>query len=160
MGGNDVSNLVKGLLDVVENVFAVLYSDGQADEIGSYAGLAQLLVGELAVRMARGMQYARAGICHVRGDVRQFQRVHEADSRGPVTFQPERYHAARAVGKILLGQFVALVAWQSGIVYPCHAGVVSQEFRYALRVLAVALHAQMERLQTHVEQEGVHGGGN
>ncbi len=63
-----------------------------------------------------------------------------------------RTEAARVVP---LRQVVRRVVWQAGITHPAHVWVVHQEVCYLQRVLAVALHAQVERLQSLEEQERV-----
>ena len=48
----------EGLLEVGDYVGGVLEADGEADEVGLDAGGDQLLIGELAVGVAGGMQHA------------------------------------------------------------------------------------------------------
>lgn len=48
----------------------------------------QLLVGELAVRVARGMKYRSACVGYVRDDRAQFERVHEADRLFAASLDP------------------------------------------------------------------------
>ena len=67
------------LCDVGDDVPRVFDADRQADQVGRYACGRQLLVGELAVRVARGMKYRSACVGYVRDDRAQFERVHEAD---------------------------------------------------------------------------------
>ena len=67
------------LCDVGDDVPRVFDADRQADQVGRYACGRQLLVGELAVRVARGMKYRSARVGYVRDDRAQFERVHEAD---------------------------------------------------------------------------------
>ena len=110
--------------------------------------------------MAGGMQHAGAGIGHVGHDGNHAERVHELDGGLAVALESEGNDAARAVGQVLSGQCMVLVAGQSAIVYPGHALVLRQEFGHALGVLAVTGHAQVQRLQSEVQQECVLRGWN
>ena len=105
--------------------------------------------------MAGGVQHAGAGICHVGDDGDELQGIHEAHGGLAVALDSEGDDAAGAVGHVLLCQGVVLVGGQAAVVYPCHARIALQELCHALGVLAVAGHAQMEGLQTEVQQEGV-----
>ena len=87
--------------------------------------------------------------------VYHLKRVHPLDGRLTGTLQAEGYHSARAIRQIFLSQLVVGVVFQPAIVHPCHLVVVVQELGHLLGILAVLGHAQVQRLQTHVEQEGV-----
>ena len=103
------------------------------------------------------MEHAGTGIGHVGDDGNQLERIHELDGGLAVALQPEGNDAAGAVGQIFLCQLIGIVAGQSAVVHPCHAVVGLQKFGNALGVGTMALHAQMERLQSEVQQEGVGG---
>ena len=151
---------VQGLPDVLDDVLHVLYADGEADEVRGHARLAQLLVGELAVGVAGGVEHAGAGVRHVGDDGHHLQAVHEADGILLRPFQAEGDDAARAVRQVLPSQLIVGAALQPAVVHPGHPFVLLQEFGHGLRVLAVALHAQVQRLQSQVEQEAVEGAGH
>ncbi len=152
--------LVEGLADVGQNVVTILDTYGEADEVGSNASLAQLLVAHLSMGMRGGMEHTGAGIGNMGNDGYEAQRVHKFDGGLAVALESEGNHSTGAVGQILLCKFVGLVAGESAIVYPCHTGVGLQELGYALGILTVAGHTQMERLQSEVQQERVLRCGN
>ena len=106
--------------------------------------------------MAGRVEDASAGVGHVGDDVDHVKRIHETDGRFAVAFQAEGHHAARAVGEILLCQFVVGVALQTAIAHPGNTRVVLQKFCHTLCVLAMLRHAQMESLQPEVEDKRVH----
>ena len=101
--------LIEGLAEIGEDVFCVLDAYGEADEVGGYTGFAQLLVAELAMSVAGGVQHAGAGIGHMGNDGDHLQRIHKLDSCLAVALQSEGQHAARAVRQVLLRQGVTLV---------------------------------------------------
>ena len=55
--GNRETGLPKRLLYIGDEVLHILDTHREADEVGSYAGLAQLLVGELAVSVTGGVEH-------------------------------------------------------------------------------------------------------
>ena len=65
------------LIEVGDDVFHVFDADGEADEVGGDAGFTQLLVGELAVCMARRVEHACARVGHVGHYGDELQLVHE-----------------------------------------------------------------------------------
>ena len=60
-----------------------------------------------------------------------------------------------SAGQILLGALVVLAGWQSGIVHPLHLSMPRKILGDLERVLRVPLHAQVQRLRTLQQQEGV-----
>ena len=105
--------------------------------------------------MAGRMEHAGACVSHMCDDVDKSQRVHELHRSSAVAFQSEGNHSTRSAGQVFLSQLVVLVVGEPAVVHPCHPLVVVQEFRYLLCVLAMLRHAQVQRLQSQVEQEGV-----
>ena len=148
-------DFVQSLIDVVENVVNVLDANAQTDEVGSDAGLAQLLVAELAMGMAGGMEHTGAGIGHVGDDVDHLERVHPLDGRLARTFKTKGNDATGAVGQVLLAEGIGRVVGQTAIVNPGHLLVIVQELGHLLGVLAVLRHAEVERLQAEVQEECV-----
>ena len=67
-------------------------------------------------------------------------------------------HAAE-VAHLLLRQRVAGVGGQAGIPYPSHLRVVVEHGGEAVRILAVALHAEVQGLRAPKREEAVHGAG-
>ena len=55
VGGGVALHAVEGLAYVGQNVLHIFNAHAQTNEVGGYAGLAQLLVAELAVRVAGGV---------------------------------------------------------------------------------------------------------
>ena len=151
---------VQCLLDVLNDIFHVLDTHRQANQVGSHSGFAQLIVRELAVRMAGRMQHAGARVRHVSDDGHHLQAVHEADGIFFRAFQAEGDDAARAVRQVFLSQLVVFVALQSAVVHPSHPFVLFQKLGHGLCVLAVALHAQVQRFQAQIEQEAVERAGD
>ena len=128
---------IQRLFDVRDDVLGILDAYGEADEIGAHAGFDELLVRQLAMRVAGGVQHAGAGIGHVGDDGGQLQVIHEADGHVASAFQTERDDAARTVGHIFLRQFIIFVVFQSAIIDPCYLLVVVQIFGHFLGVFAV-----------------------
>ena len=52
---------------------------------------------------------------------------------------------------------MVFVAGQSAIVHPCYTFVLLQKFGHTLGILAMTRYAQMQRLESEVEQERVLG---
>ena len=155
-----VLHLLHRLFQVGNNVIDVLYADAEANEVGSHACLAKLLVAELAVGVAGGVQHTGTGIGHMRHDADEVQVVHEADGFFLRAFQTEGNHTTGALRQVLLSQSIVLVRGQTCIVHPAHLRVLLQPLGHLLRILAMASHAEVERLQSEVEQEGVLRCGN
>ena len=107
--------------------------------------------------VARGMKNAGASVCDMGNDGNHLQTVHETNGVLTGTFQSKGNDTTTAVGKIFLTQRIVFVLGQSGIVYPSHAFIVAKELRHLLGVLAVALHSEVKRLETEVEEEGILG---
>ena len=82
-------NIVEGPGEVSEDIGEVLDANGEADEVRGYSGFDKLLLCELAVGMAGGMEHTAAGVGHVGGYGDHPQGVHEADGRLTVTFKAE-----------------------------------------------------------------------
>ena len=136
------------LLDVSQDVVDVFDADRKADEVRGDAGLNQLLVGQLAMRMTGGMEHTGAGIGHMRDDANHLQPIHKADGILACSFQPEGEHAAGTVRHILASQFVIFVTLQTRIADPCDLVARREPFGYLLRVAAVLLHTQVQRFQS------------
>ena len=88
-------------------------------------------------------------------DGNELEGIHKLHRCLARSLQSESNHAARAVRQIFLSQCVTLVVLQSAIMYPSHAVVLSQELRNTLGILTVPLDAQMERLQSEIQQESI-----
>ena len=137
----------------------MLKSYREADHTGGDAGSDQLLVGQLTVGLAGGMQHAGADVRHVDHVGSQLQAVHKLDRIVSSAFEGEGQNAAGAEGQVFFRQFMIGVGGKSGVVDELDLIVGSQKFRNDLGVFAVALHAHSQSLQTQIQQEGVDGGG-
>ena len=154
------SHLRHCLFQVGNDIFDIFYANTQPNQVGSYAGFPELLVAELSVSMACRMQNAGTGIGHMRHDADEVQVVHEADCLFLRAFQSECYHAASSLRHVFLSQSIVLVRGQTCIVHPSHLGILLEPLGNLLRVLAMAGHAEVERLESEVEEEGVLRSGN
>ena len=94
------------------------------------------------------------------GNGGQLQARHELRGRLPAALHAEGHHAAGAVRQVLLRPLVVGVVFQAGVAHPAHLGVSLQEPGHGQGVFTVPGHAQGQGLQPHVEQVGVHGGGD
>ena len=74
------------MLQVIDNICYVLDSYTQADKVGCYACLTQLLVSELAMGMAGGMEHASARIGNMCHDADKLQSIHKLDGSLTVAF--------------------------------------------------------------------------
>ncbi len=84
----------EGLVDIGDDVGDVLDAYRESDEVGGYAGFAQLLVGELTVGVAGGVEHARAGVGHMGDYGYESESVHEAYGVFTGAFEAEGYDAA------------------------------------------------------------------
>ena len=85
--------------------------------------------------------------------------VHKPDCRLLAAFDHHGEHPGTSLGQILLGQGVVLVPRQGGVAHRFHHLRAQQVLRNLFGVGAVPVHAHRQRLQPHVEQEGVDGTG-
>ena len=82
--------------------------------------------------------------------------LHEFLGSLSAAFHAEAYHAAGAVGHVLLCNVIVLVAGQPGVIHELYLLVLAQELCNRKPVLAVALNAYMQALKSQVENERVH----
>src|SRR5262249_36058708 len=119
------------------------------------AGERLLLGRELAVSGAGRVDRQALGVADV-GQVReQLQAINKRGTGRFSTLDAEAQDAALAPRQILLGPLIRRVLGQAGVVDPRDFGVLLEIPGDRQRVLAVALHAQPERLDALQEQEGV-----
>ena len=149
-------HFVQSLREVGDDIFDVLDTHAEADQVRSDTCFDELFVAELAVRVACRVQHAAAGVGHVGHDANHLEAVHELDGLFTATLDTEGENAAwEATLELLLGEFIVLVALESRVIDPSHLRVVLQELRAGESVLAVARHAQVKRFKTHVQEERV-----
>src|SRR3712207_2820415 len=94
------------------------------------------------------VQYAGAGVGHMGNDRYEIEVIHELDGFLTAAFQSERNHTTRAVGQVFLTQSIVLVGGKTAVVDPCNMAVLLEPFGHFLRVRAMLLHAEVERLQS------------
>ncbi len=143
------------MVEVGDDVFYVFYAYGEADEVGGYAGFAELFVCELAVGVAGRVEDAGAGIGYVGHDGDEFELIHEFDCLFAGAFQSEGNNATSAVGHLFFCEVVVFVAFKTGIVDPSHLRMLLKPLSHFQCVLAVAWYAEMESLKPEVEEEGI-----
>ena len=105
--------------------------------------------------VARGMEQACSRVGNVSRDRRELEAVHEPDRLISAALYGKRHYAAGAVGQVLFGKLVVLVALEVGIVDPRHLILLAEELGDLLRVLAVSVHANMKALKAVVEIERI-----
>ena len=94
-------------------------------------------------------------MCH---NGNELQAVHETYRILLVTLNGKGHNAATAIGDILLCQSVVLAALEAAVVHPFHLRVVLKVLGNLLCILAVAWHAQVQCLESNVQQECILGG--
>ena len=136
--------LAQCLLQVGDNVVSILDTNRQANQVGVDACLEQLLVAQLAMGVACGVQHTRTRVGNVGYDGNEVEAVHETDCILFVTFNSKGHYTTTAIGQVFLCKVVVFVLLKAAIVYPFYFGVCLQEFGNLLCVLAVAGHAQVQ----------------
>lgn len=110
-----LTNSFQSLFEVRNNVFRSFRPYGKPDEVRPYARLHELLIRQLAVRMAGGMENAGTGVRHMGHDGGQLQTVHELDGTFTASLNAEGYHTTRlATAELLLRQFIILIGRKTG----------------------------------------------
>ena len=94
------------------------------------------------------------GITQADGAGDQLQRVHEAHAGLQAALEFKRDHAAE-LAHLALGQGVLGKAGQAREIHGVGGRVALQQLGYLLRALAMAVHAQRQRLEPAHHQVGV-----
>ena len=101
------------------------------------------------------MDDQRARVADI-GEMREQLHVRDELHAGVVAaLEAEGEHRARALRHVFLGEAVILVARQAGIADPRDLRMLREPFGDRLRVVAMALHAQRQRLDAGEDQERV-----
>lgn len=145
----------EGLLEIGDDVGDILNSDRETDQVGGNSSFAELIVGELAVGVACGMEHTSSGIGHMGDNRDEFKGVHKLDCVLARAFEAERNNATSAVWHLFFCEFVIFAAFESGIVYPADFRVGFQPFGHGERIFAVTRHSEMESFESDVEQEAI-----
>ncbi len=143
----------EGLFQVVDDVIGVFDPDRHANVLGADTGTTLLVGVELLVRGAGRVDDECFGIADV-GQVRaEFAGVDELFARFHSALDAEAENRTFAVGQVLGRVGLVGVVGQSGVVHPFHGVVRFQELGNLESVFAVAWHPQVERFDSHQEQE-------
>lgn len=146
----------ESLRQIGNEVVCVFDSYGKADQVGSDSVCDELLVGQLAVRVACRVEYAGTRIGNVGDDRYQFERVHELDGFFSAAFDAESENAAgNSALELLLGEFVILVRFEACEIDPGNFRMVLEELGDFQRVFAVFRHPEGERFKPDVQEKSV-----
>src|SRR5882757_2187609 len=147
--------LFKRLFKIGDDVGGRLQADRESHDVGAGAGGDALLLGELAMRRRGRMDDQALGVAdigHVREEV---DAVDDLDAGFVTALDAEGEDRTRALGQVLSGERIVLVRFQAGIVHPRHGGMLLEKFGHFLRVAAMTLHAQPQRLDAQHGDPGV-----
>ena len=125
--GNNLLRFFKCLIEIGREVGDGFEADADADIIVGDAGLLEFLVGKLAVRGRSRVDDQRLCVAQVREVRSEFDRVDELFACRSTAFDAEPKDRAELVTEIFLGQLVARVARQAGVVDPGYRFVVFQK---------------------------------
>ena len=131
----------------------MLNAHGEAHHAGGDTGFAQLIIGQLAVGGAGGMENAGADVGHVNLEGDHFKAVDKARAGFPSTFEGEGDDAAAPFGHVLVGQGFLRVAGQARIIDGFHGGMLFQIGGDGFGIAAVAFHAQGQGFETLIDVE-------
>lgn len=84
-----VLNLIQSLLDIIEDVFYIFDTYGEANQIWRNTCFLQLLFAELAMGVTGWMEHTGAGIGYMGYDVDHVERIHKLDGCLAVSFNPK-----------------------------------------------------------------------
>lgn len=151
-----LSHLFESLFQVGDDVFDILDTDAEANQVRSDACFDELFIAQLTVRVASRVQHAAAGIGHMSHDANHLEAIHELDALVATTLDAERKHAARkATLKLFLGQGVVLVVFEAGVIDPGDLRVLLEPLGASKSVFAMARHAEVERFEAEVQKERI-----
>mmetsp|Transcript_7243 Transcript_7243/g.18419 ORF Transcript_7243/g.18419 Transcript_7243/m.18419 type:complete len:464 (-) Transcript_7243:43-1434(-) len=147
------------LVEVLEDVSDGLEADAEAHHLRRDAARLLLLGVHLRVRGGGRVDGERARVAHVGHVAHQLQRVDERPARGGAVrrLDAEDHHGPALALEVLEVLLVLGVVLQAGVLDPRHLGVRLEVRGHLEGVLAVALHAQGQRLDALEELPGVVG---
>ena len=149
-------DLVQSGLQVGDDVVRVLEADRQPEQGFADADLRQFLDGVGVVRHAGGMLDQRKGVAQADGQRAQLKVVHELRRARAVAVQLERHHAAEpAVLVHPRGERVLRMVLKPRVADVADGRVAFEELRHLHGVRAVAVHADVQRLEPARDQERV-----
>lgn len=144
------------LIEIGDQVVDVLQSDAEADEVGRDAGRCLLFGLELLVSGACRVDDQRLGITDVRQKAEDLELVDELEGRLVAALDSEADDGSvEATVVVLACRRMVAVARKTRIVDPTDVGVVVEELGDLLRVLGMALDADMEGFQALKEHPRV-----
>ena len=147
-----------GLLKVRDQVFLVLQTAAQADQVGTHAGGVQLFIGHLPVGGRGRMQAAGAGISNMGLDGAKLQVLHKDLRSLPSALQTEGNDAAGAARQVLLGKVVILIGLKTAVAHPGYLGVGLQILCNGLGILTMLTHTEGQAFQTQIQIVSTLGG--
>ena len=103
--------------------------------------------------MACRMQHAASRIGYMGHDCYHFQAVRKTHRTVSSALRSEAENAARSVRHVFFRQCMVFAVCKACILNPCYLWMVFQELCNFLGISAVALHAQVQGLQTDIRQE-------
>ena len=133
----------------------MLDADGEPDHLRRHAHTGLFGLGELPVRGGGRMASQGFGVADVHQPLEELERVVELHARLEATLHPKREDAGGAAAHVALREIVVAVSRQAGVAHPFHLGVILEVLRGRQGVVAVALHAQIERFDALHHEEGV-----
>lgn len=114
---------IQRLANIGKNVLDILNAHRESDKVGSYTGLAQLVVAQLAMSVTGRMEHTSAGISHMSYYVYHLQTVHKTNGILARSFQSEGHDATTALRQIFFRQSMIFIILQATELYPCHTWV-------------------------------------
>src|SRR5689334_16678457 len=125
-------------LEIPDQVIAGFDTDGEADGAGGDAGGGQLVVFELAVGGAGGMDDEALGVADVGEMAPERERFDEALAGRTAARDVEGEDRARAARQILLREGMVRAGGEAGVAHALHLGMAFEEGGDGKRVLDVA----------------------
>ena len=147
---------VHRLLEVGDDVIGVFESAAQTHQVDAHAGFLKLRFRQLAVCGASGIQDARTGIRHMRGNGHQLKVVKERRDLVTTAGHAESDDAAGAVRHVFLRSLIILVAFQTWMIHPRDARIGGEELRHLIAVLHMLAHAQSQILEVLPQNPRIH----
>ena len=149
---------LEGLVKVCRDVDKVFVANADADHVLLDAGRSLVLIAELLVRRARGVDDESLGVTDVGEVRRELDIVDELASSRDATLDAEREDSAiGARAEVLFRSLVRRMGLEARVRHPLDELVILQPLRQLIGVLGVRCAAERKRLQTLQQQEGAKG---
>src|ERR1019366_6807515 len=143
----------KCLIEIGDDIIAVLNADAEPDHLWPHASLTLLFDGHLSMRRGRGMTCQRLGVADIDQPLEQFECVVELFTGLQAADDTEGQQRTGVAAKVLLGERVVRIVWETRVGDPLDPRVLAQKLGYPLAILDVALDAQRKRLDTLQQKE-------